>query len=404
MLTEATLTPFRRALLAEIPPDDRHLAAAPSIAFVWPTETCSIGCAHCNFSSRPRRKGAPSDVSLAPAQLVAWLVAAEARGVTLCGGGEPLDEPAFCDEVVALAGRTALDFAIYTSGVSLCAPIAADDQVARWRRLRGDDHAGRFWVRLSLDRFHAERVGVVPVCDWITAIDRHAPEWKVSLRALRVVGDDTLDLVAAGVGGQIEERGSSARLRLPSGRSLVVERMSFIFDGRGAPELLARRGLSLPEDDRRALAPWQALVGRTRRIGRPLSRPLTVGVRHVDLEVHADQSVHVLESQPADARLKLGDHGWADIRDSYYRDPLIHLVATGGLPYAARFLRQAIEGGVAPRSTVPFSIEQLADRAVLDWMTAAAVVELQSDFGYPERAVALARERLKDSARHVESV
>jgi hypothetical protein len=305
------LTDFRRDLLALIPPAVDLLAPTPSTAFVWPTENCSIGCAHCNFASLPRRPGQPSDLTLDPAGLVGWLVDAGARGLTLCGGGEPLDERDFCDEVVGRVGRTGLDFAVYTSGVSLSDPVDAAACVRRWARLRGRTHAGGFWVRLSMDPFHTERIGDAVLADWIRAIERYAPEWRVSLRGLRLLGDDGLPVLAGRLGAEVRNRGRSTRLVLPSGRSVAVERMGWVFDGRGTPELLARRGLRLPDADAVAVRPWQELVGRTGRLGRPLSRRLTVGRRHVDLEIHADTAVHVLEAQPFDARLRLDRHDWA---------------------------------------------------------------------------------------------
>lgn len=399
MPSTVELTPFRRELLALIPPALDHLAPEPTTAFVWPTEHCSIGCAHCNFASMPRRPGAPSDRLLDPGRLVRWLLDAGARRVTLCGGGEPLDEPEFCERTVRTASAAGLDFAIYTGGRSLSEPQAPAEYIRAWQRARGTDPAGQFWLRLSLDAFHADRIGTEVVAEWITRCRELVPDWKLTLRTLDVRGDRSLDEVAAHLGGSVRAPGrGSARLDLPDGRSLVVERMSFIVDGRASLDLLARRGLALPEEDAARLAPWQSLVGRTRQLGRALSRRLTVGSRHVDLEIHADAAVHVLESQPYDSRLSLYDWTWAEMRERYYRDPIIHAVAAGGLDLPAELLREAIERGIAGGSTVPFSVERIADARVLDWVSAVAVRRLADAYGYPAAAVELAERLLAEPA------
>jgi len=223
--------------------------------------------------------------------------------------------------------------------------------------------------------------------------DRQEPS-QLAGRRSDIDAIDTHPQLAEQLGATVVERGrSSARLVRPGGAAIVVERMAFVVEGRGTPEVLTRHGLQLPEADQQTLSQWQELVGRTGQLGRPLSRRLTVGTRHVDLEIHADTAVHVLESQPYDARLFLYEYSWAQMRDLYYRDPVVHTVSAGGLELVASLLRSAIEQGVAPRSTTPFSIEQIVDPAVLDWVTATAVLGLAPAFGYPEPAVALARER-----------
>lgn len=396
MRERSRLTPFRRELFRLIPASGEHLASHPSTAFIWPTENCSIGCAHCNFSSVPRRPGPPSDLCLNPVSLLEWLRDARVRTMVLCGGGEPLDEPEFCREVIHRCSRTPMNFGIYTSGASLAAPCQPREYVRDWHRLTKGDHQGAFWIRLSVDAFHTQRLGTDVLAQWITAVEEIAPAWKLTLRGLRVAGDRSLRELAGRLGAGLHDHSrSSMRLVLPSGRRIVVERMAFVVDGRGTPEVLTRHGLSLPAEDAAELAPWQALVGRPGQLGRPLSRRLTVGRHHVDLEIHADARVHVLEAQAFDNRLSLNSLTWLQMRETYYRDPLIHAVAVGGLPLAAELISAAIKHGVAPRDTVPFSIERIEDARLLDWVTAAATLRLQDEFRYPEAALALARNVLE---------
>lgn len=387
-------TAFRQAVLEAMPANVAGLANAPSRGFAWPTLRCSIGCAHCNFASTSRRADDPPE-AITPAALTGWLVAAGASAVVLCGGGEPLDEPHFCTEVIRRAASTELSFGIYTSGISLAEPQRVRDYVETWRRAWAPSRAGWFALRLSLDTFHADRVGLDHLAEWIAVVRERAPEWRLSLRGLRLEGDTTPDRLASLVGGSIERQASGAvRMRLPDGGRLTVERMGLVLDGRATLGQLSPRGLRLPPSDARALEPWTALVGRVRKIGRPLSRRLTIGSRRVDLELHPDCSVHMLESTAFDTRRLLTEQSWADMRAIYYRDPLVHAVAVGGLPLVAEFIRTAITTGVAPPDTVPFSIERIADAALLDYVSALAVVALQSALAYPDAVIALARRQL----------
>src|SRR6187549_1914815 len=81
---------FRQAILAEIDPDATPIPKTPTVAFVWPTESCSIGCGHCSYSSI--RRATPSPILSHIPELVEWLVAAGVSRFVACGGGEPLDE------------------------------------------------------------------------------------------------------------------------------------------------------------------------------------------------------------------------------------------------------------------------------------------------------------------------
>ena len=176
---------------------------------------------------------------LRAAPLFAWLTQARARTVVVCGGGEPLDEPEFCRELIALCGRSSMNFGIYTSGRSLDRPAEPEQYIREWKLHRGEHHKGEFHLRLSLDAFHADRIGTGVVAQWVAAVERAAPEWRLSLRALRVTGDDTVAELAELLGAHVSERaGSTARITLRGGTVIPVERMGFVLDGRGTAEVL----------------------------------------------------------------------------------------------------------------------------------------------------------------------
>ena len=384
-----SLTAFRKSLLSEMPDNPLGIVASPVRGYVWPTFRCSIGCAHCNFSSLPRLERGQRE-TIDPVQIADWLAEAKARTLILCGGGEPLDEPEFCERAIRRAGEHSLNVGIYTSGVSLSRPQAVEDYVETWRAALGSSHAW-FALRLSIDTFHAERIGIAHLAEWITVVRRLAPDWRLSLRGLSLDGDMSVSELAGELGADLVPQGKrSVRLNLKDGTGITVERTGFVLDGRASLEQLARRGLRIPAAQGESLASWTRLVGRTRRIGRPLSRRLPVAKTRVDLEIHSDSAVHVLESQAFDLRLSSRSHTWREMTDLYYRDPLIHAVVIAGLALVAQCLREAIESGVADRGTVPFSIEQIRDPALLDRVTAMVVMALETVVPYPSEVSARA--------------
>lgn len=158
-------TEVRRTILELIDPAAQSFPERPTVAFVWPTNLCSIGCAHCNFASK--KTGIPTKQLLAshPEQLTQWLAAAGTRKVIICGGGEPLDEPEFITRTISACAMLGLECALYTSGVSRRTPIAVADTIRQWRRawalrIRQEHRLG---IRLSVDVFHEELIGLEPV-------------------------------------------------------------------------------------------------------------------------------------------------------------------------------------------------------------------------------------------------
>jgi pyruvate-formate lyase-activating enzyme len=133
---------FSQAILDGIDPAAQSLPERPTVAFVWPTNLCSIGCAHCSFASR--RTGDPSKQLLAnhPDHLTEWLAAAGTRKVIICGGGEPLDEPEFITRTISACAMLGLECAIYTSGVSRRADRDSGEHSAVARGLGASCPAG----------------------------------------------------------------------------------------------------------------------------------------------------------------------------------------------------------------------------------------------------------------------
>ena len=401
MLPSATRssTIVRQAILRSIDPSAQSLPARPTVVFVWPTNLCSIGCAHCNFASKkigdPRKRLLASQ----PDQATEWFAAAGTRKVIICGGGEPLDEPDFITQTISGCARLGLECALYTSGVSYQSPISIPQIIQQWRevwmhRARQEHRLG---IRLSVDLFHEERIGLDPVIEWIQELERLAPEWRIAIRGIRVEGDCSVERLSARLGAQLHPvTNVLAWMVMPKGRRIPVQRKGFIFDGRGRPALLAQRHLKLNAEDRPIVAELIEDYGVHAALGRPLSAKLTLTSRHIELEVHGDGVVHILESSPPDCRLSLFDHTWESMKSIYYRDPILHRVAIGGLPSVADLIMAARRLGIGSRRTVPYSIELLSDPDVLAWVTATAVLSNGPKFVYNNDVMDMARQYLNE--------
>jgi hypothetical protein len=286
-----------------------------------------------------------------------------------------------------------LGFEIYTSGVSRDTPRPVMDYIRDWKdawTAAGPENP--IGIRLSVDAFHEELIGLSPVAEWIRAIDVAAPHWTVSLRGLRVRGDHSVQRLAGMLGAEISRvTRKTAVMVLPNGRRLLIEWKGFVFEERGSLKALARRGLSLDPDDAAVVEPLATQFDGVRHLGRPLSARLTVTPKVLDLEIHADGTVHILESQAPDLRCSLFDFSWGEMRDRYYRDPILHRIVEGGLPAVAELIADARRAGIADPATVPYSVERLTDAPTLAWVTAAALLRNGVAFSYDNTLRELAR-------------
>lgn len=78
---------FRRALPDLVDPTIQPIPPQPYVAFVWPTELCSIGCAHCSFGSTSGGGGAKRVLARHAERVARWLSDAGAKKLVVCGGG-----------------------------------------------------------------------------------------------------------------------------------------------------------------------------------------------------------------------------------------------------------------------------------------------------------------------------
>lgn len=398
MNTSTDILRFRKNALNLIDPSVQPIPAIPTVAFVWPTETCSIGCAHCSYNSKKQKDVSSNSITQVPAELVKWLASAGAKRFVACGGGEPLDEPTFISKAIANCAVYGLDFEIYTSGISFSKPFSVKDYIKDWQ-IQWKERAKqgqRFNVRLSVDAFHEELIGLDPIVDWIESIHHLAPDWSVSIRSVRLEGDLSVNRLTGKLRGRLEKKNdSSGLILLPAGKRVLVQWKGFVFEGRGGFNQLQRLGLKLNKEDETVVAAHVNTWNKKNELGRPLSLHHAVSFHRIDLEIHSNCEVHVLQSQASDLRMKFSEYNWESIKNCYYRDPLLHCTIEKGLGGIASLIADYREANPDTKGVVPFSIESITNPDMLSWLTAKSIVTNSNRFIYPHTLLNQAITRLR---------
>jgi hypothetical protein len=128
------------------------------------TRYCSVGCRFCFFKSpRAFRKKVPDDAFSADGveRLLRFIADANVGYLLISGGGDPLDERR---HALRLIGEARADsIVIVTSGNwARSLPAAARYLDAIYRSFRSRSTPAHLTIRLSLDEFHGEALGLAP--------------------------------------------------------------------------------------------------------------------------------------------------------------------------------------------------------------------------------------------------
>jgi hypothetical protein len=330
----------RQDLLAALPgyADPGPLFA--STCYVWPTDDCSVGCAHCNFAS-PRtsrvfdRYRVADDVDRA-LELVNGMGLWKA---VLSGGGEPMEEPEFCERFISGVDSAQLEEIELITSAAFATSMAETTRVLgtlrdAWRT-RGPDKANAgFTVRISVDWFHAKRIGITPVANVLRALN--TPEFAgigCYLRSVLLDNDTTIRDLAAELGatlGAVEDYCQT--MTLPDGRDVLVYYKNLILDGRMTSRRLRSLPVTLPK------AATADVFGR--RFQSPTGKHVPARVYNGPEVVHLDGLACVLEASGG-IKILEGNHphrfpslrdttSWAEALTFLYRDPLTVTLVRGG--------------------------------------------------------------------------
>jgi hypothetical protein len=330
----------RQNLLAALP---KYADPGPSFAstcYVWPTDDCSVGCAHCNFAS-PRSSQAFDRYRIAD-DVDRALELVNGMGLwkaVLSGGGEPMQEPAFCERFISGVDSAQLEEIELITSAAFATSADETTRVLRnlrnaWRGRGPDKAQATFTVRLSVDWFHTKRIGITPPANVLRALN--TPEFAdigCYLRSVLLDNDATIKDLADELGatlGAIEDYCQT--MTLPNGNDVLVYYKNLILDGRMTSRRLRSLPVTLPK------AAEAEVFGQ--RFQSPSGKHVPARVYNGPEVVHLDGLACVLEASGG-IKILEGHHphrfpllrdttSWADAVEFLYRDPLTVTLVHGG--------------------------------------------------------------------------
>jgi hypothetical protein len=330
----------RDEIIDTLSPYSEHGPTHASTCYVWPSGECPVGCGHCNFAS-PMSLAPLTRYSVArdPAPVMRLMNSMGLWKAVLSGGGEPMLEPEFCELFVH-----EIDSPVLKEIELITSAYFAEDAVEAHKRIRSLVHAWKtrpaglarahFTIRISLDWFHAQRIGIEPAAQVIRMLgESDLRDIGCYIRSVLLEDDATIVQLAKSLGGHLSDiRDYQQTISLPDGRVIVVYFKNLILDGRMNQRKLARLPISLPTESRASVFGTRFHDERGRSIpARTYNGP---EVRHLDglaCVIQDDGKVLILEGNDPNrcAHVRQTDD-WAQAIKHLYADPLtVYLVDHG---------------------------------------------------------------------------
>lgn len=330
----------RRRIIESLPPYAEHGPTVASTCYVWPSSECPVGCGHCNYAS-PVSLGGLARYSIArdPEPIMRVLNSMGLWKAVLSGGGEPMVEPEFCELFVNQVDSPDLsEIELITS-----AHFAADEEgaaiqlrrlVDAWRDRPADRAAAAFTIRISLDWFHAQRIGVEPAARLITMLGRDEfADVGCYVRSVLLAADDTIPRLCAHLGGQLTEiRDYQQELNLPDGRKILVYYKNLIVEGRMNQRKLSRLPIGLPGESDAAVFERRFMDANGRHVpARVYNGPQVRHLEGLACLVEDNGMVRILEGSDPSRSASVRDFAdWPEAVRFLYADPLtVYLVDNG---------------------------------------------------------------------------
>lgn len=342
---------LRRQILTGLNPYECPGPPSAGTVYVWPTKYCPVQCAHCNFASPLPGRGRSNSDSFhsanAQSRLVEFVNQLGIWKAVISGGGEPFLELKTVERLVQEVQSERLDeIEVITSGFWGRTPKSAQRILAcladAYRRRSKSDNV-KLLLRLSVDWFHRQSIGLEPIENIIRAWDTGGfTELGCYIRSVLMTGDSTIRDLAASLDadlGPIVDYQQDLVLR--SGRRVLVYYKNLIIDGRLSPSSL----VSLPV----ALSPMASAAQFSNRFrdasGRLIPALTYTGpvVRHLDgvsLIVEYDGGIKILEATAPDNVPSIYEHDWPSARARLYSDPLTIYLLEDGPEALARLMHE----------------------------------------------------------------
>ncbi len=351
--SDAALVAARELLIRGVSGLPHALPRTASSVWVWPSAYCPVGCGHCNYASpRPTRRLDRRTVIEDPAGLLAFISEMEPTQIVLSGGGEPMTEEDFCRYVIARADAPELkEIKLVTSGHFATSEAAArasiNGLVDAWRARDESVSRIKLTLRVSLDWFHAERIGVEPAANIIRAMQR--PELRdvgLAIRSIELDDDTTLSRLAAETGGLLRRSEDGWVLELDGGRPVKIRSGSLIFDGRMSRRKLERLPVRPPERPSTGSLAERVRAGGGHYV--PAMAYETASGRMLEgllCVVEDNGNVKILDGNAPDRTPTVFTHPtWRAARDHLYADPLSRFLVQEGPHALAELLDDAYPG------------------------------------------------------------
>jgi hypothetical protein len=315
-----------------------------------------------------------------------------------------MEEPDFCERFIA--GVDSPQLAEIELITSAAFATSLDDATLTLRNLRrawrtrGPEKAKpRFTVRLSVDWFHARRIGSQPPVHVLRTLSE--PEFAdvgCYLRSVLLDNDSTISELATDLGatlGAVEDYCQT--MTLPNGRDVLVYYKNLILDGRMTSRRLRSLPVSLPK------ASQAHVFGR--RFRSASGRHVPARVYNGPEVVHLDGLACVLEASGG-IKILEGNHphrfpalrdttSWTDAVEFLYRDPLTVTLVRGGPDGLVELIADRYphvgDASVTTNQLYYLSDQILDDPVVALLATVRAIEDHVRSADLPPRAADLAR-------------
>lgn len=287
-------------------------------------------------------------------QVVHILNGMELWKAVLSGGGEPMVHPEFCEKFIAEVSSPQLEeIELITSAHFAETPEAAAESirklVACWRG-RPDYPKVRFSIRISLDWFHAQRIGVEPAARVIELLGTEEyRDVHCYIRSVLLSKDNTFERLADRLDATLSPiKDYQQDLVLANGRTILVYHKNLIVEGRMNQRKLEKLPVDLPTDSTVEVFGERFKDSHGRQVpARTYNGPT---VRHLDgLACLMDDvgQLRILEGNDVGRSANaLTETSWSSAISYLYQDPITVFLVENGPEALAVLLEPYFSGSI----------------------------------------------------------
>lgn len=219
-----------------------------SVAYVWPTIYCPVGCDHCMFSTPDLSNMDPKNrlSSESVDAFIALSHESQLDTLVLSGGGEPMLEMAIVLEILKMAHYKSAEIntgAHWAFSVDNVERVLTQIQEAlNFKKSQlPEEMQLNFSLRVSIDKYHQAKVKFQWLKNLVDVIheDQSLPSSRRKFRDISLyfrgilIEDDTVDTLAKTLGGEIGDSDALIRrIQLPDGFVIEVLLKEMRFVGR----------------------------------------------------------------------------------------------------------------------------------------------------------------------------